>query len=82
MKNLFIQNLINDLNIILDGEDNYIIRYDEDTEEIITNISGDKICYYDMTNKQDREDFIKYLFRFLNKVRKSQEFKQKKLELR
>lgn len=82
MENKFVKNMIDDLALIMEKENDYFIRYSEDTDEIMTNICGDNVYYYDMNKKEDRETFIKYLFRFLNKMKGEYKFNNKKLELR
>jgi len=62
-----IWDFIEDLDLIINSSDEYFIRYDEEKEEILTNIlgDGDIITIYDMTNKNDRKELVMNIIKFI-----------------
>jgi len=58
--------LLTDLSIILNNTD-YFIKYNKELGEIIANLHGDELNYYDINNEDDMKDLKKDLIKFLSR---------------
>lgn len=63
---------IEDLELILNQDDEYFLRYDEETDEVLTNIlgDGDIVTIYDMNNKLDRRNLVLDIIKFIRENKK------------